>query len=216
MLDETQSGVAAAVPAEPTIRPGGCGGCTLCCKVMAVPALAKPAGTWCRHCRTGSGCGIYESRPNECAEFLCGYLAQPELPEEWKPVVSRLILSSKIIHGTINVFVDPGRPDAWRKQPYYGAMQQWARRALATQGRVVVHLGARSIVILPDHAVDLGVVADDELIVVLSTSAEPGRDATHHVYAAKQAAWKTAGSEIAQTLRVPPAAEGFRVGRRLD
>ncbi len=207
---------AAAAQPEPTIRPGGCGGCTLCCKVMAVPALAKPAGTWCQHCTTGRGCGIYESRPGECAEFVCGYLAQPDLSEEWKPVVSRLVLSHKIVHNTINVFVDPGRPDAWRKQPYYGTMQQWARRALTMQGRVVVHVGARSIVILPDHAVDLGVVAADELIVVVSTNPEPGRDAKHTVYAAKQAAWETAGAEIAQTLRVPPGAEGFRAGRRLD
>src|SRR4029078_2240950 len=97
MAGETQSRVALAAP-EPTIRPGGCGGCTLCCKVMAVPALAKPAGTSCQHCNTGRGRGIYETPPAECAEFLCGYLAQPELPEDWKPVVSRLIIHSKIIH----------------------------------------------------------------------------------------------------------------------
>ena len=30
------------------IVPGrACGGCSLCCKVMVIAELAKPAGTWC-------------------------------------------------------------------------------------------------------------------------------------------------------------------------
>jgi hypothetical protein len=40
-----------------------CGDCTLCCKVMAIEALAKPAGSWCRHCKPGQGCAIYAERP---------------------------------------------------------------------------------------------------------------------------------------------------------
>jgi hypothetical protein len=42
-----------------------CGDCTLCCKVMAVEALGKPAGSWCSHCKPGRGCLIYETRPEE-------------------------------------------------------------------------------------------------------------------------------------------------------
>ncbi|MGM4958232.1 hypothetical protein ACT4MK_23450 [Bradyrhizobium barranii] len=40
-----------------------CGDCTLCCKVMAIEALAKLAGSWCRHCKPGQGCAIYAERP---------------------------------------------------------------------------------------------------------------------------------------------------------
>jgi hypothetical protein len=36
-----------------------CGDCTLCCKVMAIEMLAKPAGAWCPHCTAKRGCTIY-------------------------------------------------------------------------------------------------------------------------------------------------------------
>lgn len=51
-----------------------CGGCTMCCKVMHVPELEKPAGTWCPHCDIGEGCGIYDERPKPCRDFECLWL----------------------------------------------------------------------------------------------------------------------------------------------
>ena len=36
-----------------------CGGCTLCCKLIPVEELNKPAGARCKHVRTGKGCSIY-------------------------------------------------------------------------------------------------------------------------------------------------------------
>src|SRR3954449_5594086 len=90
----------------------GCDGCTLCCKVMAVPGLAKPGNAWCAHCRTGVGCGVYETRPNECRTFQCGYLLMPELTEQWKPATSRLIILGSG-GNRINIRMDEGRPDAW-------------------------------------------------------------------------------------------------------
>lgn len=51
-----------------------CGGCTMCCKVMHVPELEKPAGIWCPHCAVGEGCGIYDERPKPCRDFECLWL----------------------------------------------------------------------------------------------------------------------------------------------
>lgn len=51
-----------------------CNGCTLCCKVFAVEALAKPLGTPCVFQREGC-CAVYSTRPNECATFQCVYLS---------------------------------------------------------------------------------------------------------------------------------------------
>jgi hypothetical protein len=211
----TESGAATAPAVK--IRAGGCDGCTLCCKIMAVPALAKPSNVWCTECRIGAGCGIYETRPTECRTFICGYLSLPDLAEEWKPAVSRLIISSEIHGGTITVFVDPARPDAWRRQPYYASLQDWSRRALPKHGHVVVRVGGKSIVVLPDHAVDLGAVQADEQIVVLSNSERHGQSLAYQVYAAKRDAWEKAALEVAQGNRTRLlASEGFRTGRRLD
>jgi hypothetical protein len=151
----------------PVVR--GCDGCTLCCKVMGVHALAKPRGTWCPHCRIGAGCGIYEERPEECISFNCGYLVLPHLTPEWKPAISHLIISSGVSSDRLSIHVDPARPDAWRRQPYYGLMKEWARQGLAKRQQVVVMIGNRSIVLLPDRDIDFGVLAADEMIVMGET-----------------------------------------------
>jgi len=193
-----------------------CGTCTACCKVFAIPErLNKPANKWCQHCRTGFGCGIYESRPGECRTFICGYLSIPALPEEWKPAASRLVIDTQTAEGTMFVYVDEARPDAWQRQPYYGALQGFARGALANRGRVVVRVGARSIVILPDGAVDLGPLAADEVIVVLSSGGRAGPPA-YQVYAAKTEAWSKIGLEVQQGNQIPAVSDGLRPGRRLD
>jgi hypothetical protein len=197
------------------IRAGGCGGCTLCCKVMGVPSLDKPANQWCAHCRAGIGCGVYDNRPAECRTFICGYLSMPALADEWKPVVSRLVINTQSAEGTMIVYVDPARPEAWRRQPYYGALQAWARQALPSHGRVIVRLAERNIVILPDHAVDLGALATDEVIVVLSMAGRGGEPG-YQVYAAKSDTWAKVGLEVQQGHQIAAITEGFRSGRRLD
>jgi len=49
----------------------GCGPCTLCCDVSAVPELGKPAYARCQHLTTK--CEIYESRPNQCRVYRCAW-----------------------------------------------------------------------------------------------------------------------------------------------
>lgn len=62
------------------------------------------------------------------------------------------------------IHVDPAVPNAWREQPFYADIKQWAR-LVASGKQVVVCIGTRHIVILPDEDVDLGPVADDERVV---------------------------------------------------
>lgn len=50
-----------------------CAGCDLCCRLLAVKALDKPAGPLCP-CHTGTGCRIYGYRPQACRDFRCLYL----------------------------------------------------------------------------------------------------------------------------------------------
>lgn len=60
-----------------------CGDCKLCCKVLGVPVLNKPAGKWCPHCPT-RGCKIYDDRPQECREYGCLWLCG-SIPEDCRP-----------------------------------------------------------------------------------------------------------------------------------
>ena len=58
-----------------------CGDCGLCCKIMGVTALEKPAGRWCRHFGKTTGCAIYEDRPNDCRVFNCLWLLTEALDD---------------------------------------------------------------------------------------------------------------------------------------
>ena len=150
---------------SPIVRGRKCGTCTLCCKVMRIVELGKPRGVWCKHCSAGAGCRIYEERPAECRAFHCGYLTIGTLSEDWFPAKAKIVLAADLNGKRVSAHVDPTRPDAWRAEPYYRQLKEWARLTAPEQGQVVAFVGERTIVILPDKDVDLGVVAEDELIV---------------------------------------------------
>ena len=48
-----------------------CGDCTLCCTLLPIKALGKPANMTCVHC--DRGCSIHESKPFECHSFDCSW-----------------------------------------------------------------------------------------------------------------------------------------------
>jgi len=140
-----------------------CGECTLCCKVLALEEPAKPASSWCPHCKPGHGCRIYANRPAECRAFSCLWLVNDLLDQHWKPSKSRLVLTTS--EDGIEVRCDPGFPDAWRKEPFRSEIQQWAVFGEARDLTVIVIIGDRIILIAPDREFDLGIVQPDERIV---------------------------------------------------
>jgi hypothetical protein len=146
-----------------SVRGRKCGDCTLCCKVMAIEALAKPASLWCAHCKPGRGCLIYANRPAECQAFSCHWLVDDQLDEHWKPSKSKLVLTTS--EDGIEIRCDPGFPDAWRKEPFRSEIRQWAASGATLDMTVVVTSGQRLILVTPDREFDLGVVGPDERIV---------------------------------------------------
>lgn len=142
-----------------------CGDCTLCCKIMGIRELDKPPGVWCGHCRPARGCAIYDSRPQECRKFVCGYLHSPDLDERWKPSLCKFVLADD--DGDTRIVVDPARPDAWKKEPYYTSFKGWAQAALKEGTKVLVAIANRVIVVLPDRDVDLGLMEDGDRIMTV-------------------------------------------------
>ena len=140
-----------------------CGDCTLCCKIMAIETLAKPAGRWCGHCRPGQGCLTYETRPSECREFNCLWLMDERFGPHWKPSRSKLVVTTS--QDGLEIRCDPGFPDAWRRQPYHGEIRNLAASGEAHDISVLVMAEKRMILVLPGREFDLGVVSVDERIV---------------------------------------------------
>ena len=145
------------------MSPRACGNCTLCCKVMAIEQLDKPAGRWCPHCDPGRGCLVHANRPDECQSFSCMWLVNELLDERWKPNRSKLVLTTS--DDGIEVRCDPGFPDAWRKEPFGSEIREWALSGEAHDVTVVVIVGQNVTLITSEREFDLGIVRANERIV---------------------------------------------------
>jgi hypothetical protein len=154
----------------------GCGGCTLCCKLMGVEELDKPRGIWCSHCDPRKGCKIYGHHPEECRNFLCGYLTNAGLGEIWNPTKCRMVLTyAEKSVPRLSVHVDPARSGIWRQPPYHAELKRFARAAAQSRAQVIVWEGRKAIAVLPDRDKELGEVKADQFIV---TTEVMGRDGT--------------------------------------
>lgn len=150
-----------------------CGSCALCCKVLVIEDLGKPAGKWCSHCAPGKGCGIHATRPTVCRGFYCEWMISKGLGAEWKPERSRFVLAKTNDGRRLTAHVDPGYPAAWKASPYYENFKIWAAEGLRQNPmhQVDVMIGERLIVVLPDRDVDVGAVASDEVIQLIRDAA---------------------------------------------
>ena len=146
------------------IVPGrSCENCTLCCKVIGVPALGKPQGHDCTHCDIGRGCRIYARRPEVCAAFYCSYLLSPALGDEWKPLTSHLVLGYMADADVVLIYTDPDHPGVWRREPYLARIKTWA--ATTDTGYVLIWEMDRALALLGDDEFDLGKLYDGQVIV---------------------------------------------------
>lgn len=139
-----------------------CGACSLCCKVIAVETLDKPAGQWCRHFARGQGCAIHDARPVQCRAFDCHWLLDATMGDEWFPNRCKMVV--RALEAALLVHVDASAHQPWRQEPYLSKLVFLARQ-LTPQGRMVLVLEqGHSILILPDRIVDLGVLdAQDQV-----------------------------------------------------
>ena len=151
-----------------------CGTCTLCCKLLAIGALEKPKDRWCDHCAPGQGCRIYETRPQECVHFECGWKIDERLGPEWRPDRCKFLLAYDAGNKHLVVHVD-ANADNWRKEPFLGGLRNVSADVAATGGLVMLKQRNRTLVIQPDREIDLGVIGPDDRIVVDVAMDETGR-----------------------------------------
>lgn len=129
-----------------------CGTCTMCCKLYPVPVMDKPQNVWCRECKPGKGCGIWESRPQFCRDFHCHYILDAQVGEDWKPEVSKFIMNFQS-NNTMWIKVDPAHKTAWKKEPYYSVLKRWSADFIAAGGYLLVDDGLAAYCVTPSDDV---------------------------------------------------------------
>jgi hypothetical protein len=91
-----------------------CNACSLCCRLFYIEPLQKPANEWCSHCKPGlHGCQIYPDRPQVCRDFHCLWITEPGIADRYRPDLIGLYIARSSIPNTLQVLVDPDRPQAW-------------------------------------------------------------------------------------------------------
>jgi hypothetical protein len=99
-----------------------CGDCQLCCRLLGVKSMHKPAGQKCQHQRFGKGCAIYADRPRDCRTWSCRWLCDESTrglrrPDHGHYVVD-LTYDTVTQQGqtvsALQIWIDPKYPDAHR------------------------------------------------------------------------------------------------------
>lgn len=133
-----------------------CGSCSLCCKVLDVPAVYKPAGQWCKHFAAGSGCEIHQLRPKSCREFACLWLKDYGLDDAWKPSVSKFVMAEAYDGDAIMIHLDPKQKNAWRAEPYYTALKAMAAKVMQANQLIMIVEPGRRFALTPDGEIEIG------------------------------------------------------------
>jgi hypothetical protein len=128
----------------------------MCCKVLPVAALQKPAGTACVHLARGGGCGIYAERPHACRSFECVWLMDPEMPHRFRPDQTKVMLDQDAEGRWLVARCDPANAQAWRRNPMYAALKTRAADTWGSGKIVLAVAGRRTWLIAPREDVDLG------------------------------------------------------------
>lgn len=139
-----------------------CGACTLCCRLLPVVSLRKPASQRCVHQFSG-GCAVYHRAgfPRECSIWSCRWLVDAETIGLRRPDRTGYVIDimPDLIHARqrpedepapvvcVQVWCDPARPEAWRDP----ALLRFMERKAATAGEVMlVRFGTtKAIVVIP-------------------------------------------------------------------
>lgn len=147
----------------------------MCCYILAIEALKKPMGTWCTNCSSKNGCDIYPDHPQECKDYQCGYLVLDKVfGEIWNPVKSKMVVTPGLNGKRLRVNVHPSYPSRWKEEPYYSELRRIAQKLDPKSMQLLICVGRKTTVMLPNEDVYLGEVAEDEEVWTTVTKTQFG------------------------------------------
>lgn len=177
-----------------------CGECTLCCSLLPVATLDKPAGQRCRHQRSvldakGPGCAVHHKKsfPAECGLWSCRWLVNEDMDDMPRPDQAHYVVDivPDFITATnpgvkdahvpiIQIWIDPKFPDAHRDP----RLRAWLVR-LKDYAALVRYDEGEALFLLPPHMSDTG---EWEEIGPNRTNVHPTRHSAEEIAAKLQQA----------------------------
>ena len=130
-----------------------CGACTLCCRLLPVRELDKPANTRCQFQRN-TGCRVYRKYdrgfPMSCGLWSCQWLTRPTTEALKRPDRSHYVIDAQPDMIRVNnkdtgesqelaclqVWVDPGFPEAWHDPALLAFIDASGQPALIRRNQV--------------------------------------------------------------------------------
>lgn len=122
-----------------------CGSCNLCCLLLDIKSLAKPAHILCWNTGLHGGCAVHKEKPEVCAGFKCLWLQSQDYPDP----LTRGIRSTRPDQCHVMFIVDPENENhrfchvdpahrsAWRQPP----VSDYIDKALASGMTIDVVVG---------------------------------------------------------------------------
>lgn len=106
-----------------------CGTCSLCCTILRVDELEKPAGRDCVHQRGSRGCGIHATRPAICRTYRCLWL-QGGLEDGERPDATGAVVDLETTGVGLRLAIRESRPGIFDESPALRAIAERHRSSM--------------------------------------------------------------------------------------
>jgi hypothetical protein len=116
----------------PIIPGRTCKGCTLCCSLLLIRELDKPAFQHCPYVAVGKGCTAYSATgPVPCGaarRFDCKWRTDASLGKHWRPKICGMIIHAPRAN-ELQIICSSKGAKLWRREPYWSEIQAMAKNA---------------------------------------------------------------------------------------
>ena len=106
-----------------------CGPCSLCCTLLRVDELAKPAGRDCVHQRGTQGCAIHATRPPICRAYRCLWL-QGGLEDDERPDATGGLVDLETTGVGLRLAIREAKPGTFDASPALRAIAERYRETM--------------------------------------------------------------------------------------